>query len=253
MSYKPKTGVFSKNGTYFISSDDDYTLYIFNINQDVYTNEFGISIKRVSNRSFNASVFFPNTPGVYYGYQYPTKFATPDMNDCICMSESLCTFQVINENVNAEFLKDKKSDKVFGRKDIENRRIALASNYGPTEQPDVNEAYVIVRTILPRNKQEEYAPFHVALVFAKDGTCDITIEAFAGVDIQRPIFRIYDPYDNVYKLSFYDTWKETFGGESNSKFLILIKRSYDEFSPKEKQNLEMCNINPRYLQKYKEE
>lgn len=140
----------------------------------------------------------------YTAYHYYADDSNGFVNDCLGLSELLVK-STKKSSTRAELLAPgtgKGSGYLFGNTYKKNNEIALDSNWYENEatNPNIGEAYAIIPTVMPGKSidgSDEY-PYHAAAVIAKDGTDNITLEAFAGSGQSRPDFHMYDtqPYSS---------------------------------------------------------
>jgi len=108
-----------------------------------------------------------------------------------------------------------KTSKKFGKSDRDNSQIvSYTRNYGVkrhrlhnfTVNPDIGDAYSMVPYEIPVDSGT--CPYHVATVVFKDGDTNITIEADAGIKLDKPIFDMYSV--SLFKYSFFISHVKTY-------------------------------------------
>jgi hypothetical protein len=155
---------------------------------------------------------------VPYTYRHPF---TAEDNDCLQFAESLTSGIVQYRGKACVFAV---GGRKFGFADKNN--VALARKYRADEaaNPAVAQAYAIVRTNLLqllKEKDVEYAPYHIAHVLVADGDSRITLEANAGEpDLARPVFGMYNV--RFVTKSFHRRYKSIYGDE-NAATIVLEK------------------------------
>ena len=149
-----------------------------------------------------------------YPHCYTRKFK---INDCLQFAESLA-IGVVGYDAEACIFKEKSSQLEFGDSDEVNIQIAkkLGSPLNENANPNIGEAYAIVRKKIVNNK----APFHIAFVLFKDGSTNITLEADAGQELETPVFDMYSTVDPAN--SFHAREKKGFAPAST---VVLTKKT----------------------------
>lgn len=129
------------------------------------------------------SIFFGQTELIPFRY----KHRTSAFNDCLQFAESISLLGRHGYSEDVCILQEKKSKSSFGESDEDNIDIAVRNYQDYDANPNIGEAYAVVKTKLTSG-----TPYHIALVIFKDGTSNITIEVDASVPISYPMFEIYD-------------------------------------------------------------
>ena len=135
-------------------------------------------------------------------------------NDCLKFAESLVSDVPCYDKQRC-VLKEESTNLLFGHTYVQNMRIAKMAVKDEDANPNVGEAYAIVRMKHKNNT----APYHIATVIAKDGNTNITMEADAGADLTYPIFDMYDVHGK--NPSFHMKFNAFFSPAST---IVLTKR-----------------------------
>jgi hypothetical protein len=155
--------------------------------------------------------------GVNYA-QYHYNPANAFVNDCLSFSENLARgtdansgraeFRAVGDNPHG-------TDRLFGHSDAQNVSIAGGSwTQDEATDPAIGEAYAIARNALPAGGE---TPYHVALVVAKDGTDNVTLEADASVVRAAPIFDMYGTAANTFHEAYEVTYTSARGNRKKRK------------------------------------
>ena len=122
-----------------------------------------------------------------------------EKNDCLLFAERISLNDLKYSKSASVFSVDfGKTSKKFGKSDRDNSQIvSYTRNYTVkrdrlhnfTVNPDIGDAYSMVPYDIPLDTRT--CPYHVATVIFKDGDTNITIEADAGIKLDKPIFDMY--------------------------------------------------------------
>jgi hypothetical protein len=195
------TRKFSQNNHYVVDSANDTILYV---RPGATAPQPGLIV---------ATGHTTNINGVHYN-RYHYNPANNFVNDCLSFAENLARNTDAN-SARAEFRavgdRPTGTSRLFGQSDDQNVDIAGGSwVQDESANPAIGEAYAIARTAVPGRGE---TPYHVALVVAKDGSDNVTLEADASVVRAAPVFDIYDstPSSNALRaansLTFYETYE----------------------------------------------
>ena len=187
--------VWKTTGNFFFNSRKETSIY-----------------SRIPNPRFNVPVVNVGivTNGIYgklFEFEYAAEFKPDRDNDCLIFAESLsCNMPGYSDE--ASMFKEKKTGIPFGESDEENIRIVSRRNVPDDEfaNPDIGEAYAIITMIdIDDNASNKMLyPYHIAYVIAKDNGFNITLEANAADDVQKPIFDAYNLTNDTFYTRYID-------------------------------------------------
>jgi len=139
-----------------------------------------------------------------------------EKNDCLLFAERVSLNDLkYNKSASVFSVELGKTSKKFGKSDRDNSQIvSYTRNYGVkrdrlhnfTVNPDIGDAYSMVPYEIPVDSGT--CPYHVATVVFKDGDTNITIEADAGIKLDKPIFDMYSV--SLFKYSFFISHVKTY-------------------------------------------
>ena len=139
-----------------------------------------------------------------------------EKNDCLLFAERVSLNDLkYNKSASVFSVELGKTSKKFGKSDRDNSQIvSYTRNYGVkrdrlhnfTVNPDIGDAYSMVPYEIPVDSGT--CPYHVATVVFKDGNTNITIEADAGIKLDKPIFDMYSV--SLFKYSFFISHVKTY-------------------------------------------
>ncbi len=161
----------------------------------------------------------PADPDKYVAYKYRHKFTAED-NDCLRFAEGLALGELHYTKGTCVYTVEG-SDRKFGVSD--KRNIELARKWRKDEQAarGEGEAYAIVRMDLGKalkDSEEDLPPYHIAHVLLEDGEWRVTLEADAGMDLNKPAFGIYST--ETAKKSFHAEYAPMYG-EDKAATIVL--------------------------------
>jgi hypothetical protein len=193
----------SQNGHYIVDSTTDTLLYV----QPGATapQPSGLIVANGNTTNIGGTAY------AEYHYDPARRF----VNDCLSFSENLARttdadsaraeFRAVGDNPTG-------TARLFGHSDAQNVTIA-GGDWAQDEaaNPAIGEAYGITRNAIPANGE---TPYHVALVIAKDGSDNVTLEADASAVRAAPVFDIYDTAAVAARspgaLTFYEVYEATY-------------------------------------------
>ena len=139
-----------------------------------------------------------------------------EKNDCLLFAERVSLNDLKYSKSASVFSVDLgKTSKKFGKSDKDNSQIvSYTRNYAVkrdrlhnfTVDPDIGDAYSMVPYEIPIDSGT--CPYHVATVIFKDGDTNITIEADAGIKLDKPIFDMYSV--SLFRHSFFINHVKTY-------------------------------------------
>lgn len=139
-----------------------------------------------------------------------------EKNDCLLFAERVSLNDLkYNKSASVFSVDLGKTSKKFGKSDRDNSQIvSYTRNYSVkrdrlhnfTVNPDIGDAYSMVPYITPVDTGT--CPYHVATVVFKDGDTNITIEADAGIKLDKPIFDMYSV--SLFRYSFFISHVKTY-------------------------------------------
>ena len=164
--------MWSSNKVFYIHKSRPHTLYV---KDNVI----------IENKWITLDTTLPNVKGMV---AYKPKY-TLELNDCLQLAESFAS-GIPHYSGRKCVFRDKISGKVFGFSDKNNQLIASAHPLNTQANPNVGDAYAMVRI---GSLEDDTPPYHIAYVMFKDGTTNITLEADSGnEELQDAIFDMYD-------------------------------------------------------------
>ena len=139
-----------------------------------------------------------------------------EKNDCLLFAERVSLNDLKYSKSASVFSVDLgKTSKKFGKSDKDNSQIVSYTRtyavkrdrlHNFTVDPDIGDAYSMVPYEIPVDSGT--CPYHVATVIFKDGDTNITIEADAGIKLDKPIFDMYSV--SLFRHSFFITHVKTY-------------------------------------------
>lgn len=139
-----------------------------------------------------------------------------EKNDCLLFAERVSLNDLKYSKSASVFSVDLgKTSKKFGKSDKDNSQIvSYIRNYAVkrdrlhnfTVNPDIGDAYSMVPYEIPIDSGT--CPYHAATVIFKDGDTNITIEADAGLKLDKPIFDMYSV--SLFRHSFFINHVKTY-------------------------------------------
>ncbi len=160
-------------------------------------------------------------------YKYRHPFTSED-NDCLRFAEALAK-GVVRYTDQACVYTVKDTHRKFGVTDRKNMELARKYRKDATADPQVGQAYAIVRTDLLKalkSSTDDLPPYHIAHVIGEDNEWRVTLEADAGnPDLDRPAFGIYST--TMPSKSFHETYNSMYGDEAAAT-LVLEKNDKEQ-------------------------
>jgi len=139
-----------------------------------------------------------------------------ERNDCLLFAERVSLNDLTYSKSASVFSVDLgRTSKKFGKSDRDNKYIvSYTKNYkikrdrlhNFTVNPDIGDAYSMVPHDTPIDSG--VCPYHAATVVFKDGETNITIEADAGIELNKPIFDMYSI--SLFRHSFFINHVKTY-------------------------------------------
>lgn len=139
-----------------------------------------------------------------------------EKNDCLLFAERVSLNDLKYSKTASVFSVDLgNNSKKFGKSDKDNSHIvSYTRNYtikrdrlhNFTVNPDIGDAYSMVPYEIPIDSGT--CPYHAATVIFKDGDTNITIEADAGIKLDKPIFDMYSV--SLFRHSFFINHVKTY-------------------------------------------
>lgn len=139
-----------------------------------------------------------------------------ERNDCLLFAERVSLNDLNYSKSASVFSVDLgRTSRKFGKSDRDNRQIVNHIRnykikhdrlYNFTVNPDIGDAYSMVPYATPIDSG--VCPYHAATVIFKDGDTNITIEADAGIELNKPIFDMYSV--SLFRHSFFINHVKTY-------------------------------------------
>tara|TARA_B100000902_G_scaffold397269_1_gene460500 strand:+ start:9359 stop:10249 length:891 start_codon:yes stop_codon:yes gene_type:complete len=139
-----------------------------------------------------------------------------EKNDCLLFAERVSLNDLkYSKSASVFSVNLGKTNKKFGKSDKDNSEIvSYTRNYSVKRNrlhnfavnPDIGDAYSMVPYNTPLDTNT--CPYHAATVIFKDGDTNITIEADAGIKLDKPIFDMYSV--SLFRHSFFINHVKTY-------------------------------------------
>ena len=235
---------------YKISDNKIFLLKLPNPNEIYIKSSFISNIESQNSEFFNNMILNRQTSRIkqdsilkdYTKYSLNKEYEIKgEKNDCLLFAERVSLNDLkYSRSASVFSVNLGKSSKKFGISDKDNSKIvtytrkhSIANNrlHNFKVNPAIGDAYSMVPYITPIDTGT--CPYHVATVVFKDGDTNITIEADAGIKLDKPIFDMYSV--SLFKHSFFINHVKTYLDtkvDSNGKIhykvptVLHLKKTY---------------------------